>query len=111
MYVREVPKSSKSFIGSFQKTSIPPLRRKFEVNPPASFGCPNTFTIIRDKLLYPPPPDGTNFLRGGSMDLFWNNPFLGMCLTKGSVCPSAASILEWYHAIPRGVHLIEVSHL
>jgi hypothetical protein len=42
-----------------------------EVNPPTPFGCPNTFTIIRNS---PPPPDGRNFLCGGSMDLFWNDP-------------------------------------
>ena len=35
-------------IGLFQKTSIPPPRRELEVNPPTPFGCPNTFTIIRN---------------------------------------------------------------
>ena len=39
------------------------------------FGCPNTFTIIRNNFFFPPPPDGRNFLCGGRMDLFWNNPF------------------------------------
>jgi hypothetical protein len=34
----------------------------------------NTFTIIRNNFFSPPPPDGRNFLRGGSMDLFWNDP-------------------------------------
>jgi hypothetical protein len=64
-------------ICSFQKTSIPPPQRKLEVNPPTPFGCPNTFTIIRNNfvLKFPPPPDGRNFLRGGSVDLFWNDPF------------------------------------
>jgi hypothetical protein len=62
-------------IGSFQKTSIPPPQRKWEVNPPTPFGCPNTFTIIRNNFFSPPPPDGRNVLRGGSMDLFWNDPF------------------------------------
>ena len=33
-----------------------------------------TFTIIRNNFFSPPPPDGRNFLRGGSMDLFWNDP-------------------------------------
>ena len=60
--------------GSFQKTSIPPPRRKLEVNPPTPFGCPNTFTIIRNNFFSPPLPDGRNFFRGGSMDLFWNDP-------------------------------------
>jgi hypothetical protein len=64
-----------SIIGLFQKTSIPPPRRKLEVNPPTPFGCPNTFTIIRNNFFSPPPPDGRNFLRGGSVDLFWNDPF------------------------------------
>ena len=62
-------------IGSFQKTSIPPPRRKLEVNPPTPFGCPNTFIIIRNNFVFPPPPDGRNFPRGGSVDLFWNDPF------------------------------------
>jgi hypothetical protein len=41
---------------------------------PTPFGCPNTITIIRNNLLSPPPPDGRNFLCGGSVDLFWNDP-------------------------------------
>jgi hypothetical protein len=53
---------------------IPPPQRKFEVNPPTPFGCPDTFTIIRNNFFSPPPPDGRNFLRGGSVDLFWNDP-------------------------------------
>ena len=57
-------------IRSFQKTSIPPPRRKLEVNPPTPFGCPNTFTIITNNFFSPLPPDGRNFLRGGSVDLF-----------------------------------------
>jgi hypothetical protein len=57
--------------GSFQKTSIPPPRRKLEVNPPTPFGCPNTLTIIRNNFFS--PPDGRNFLCGGSVDLFWND--------------------------------------
>jgi hypothetical protein len=63
------------YIGSFQKTSIPPPQRKLEVNPPTPFGCPNTFTIIRNNFVSPPPPDGRNFLCGGSVYLFWNDPF------------------------------------
>ena len=31
------------------------------------FGCPNTFTIIRNNFFFPPPPDGRNFLCGGRM--------------------------------------------
>jgi hypothetical protein len=33
--------------------------------PPIPFGCPNTFTIIRNNFVSPPPPDGRNFLCGG----------------------------------------------
>jgi hypothetical protein len=62
------------FTVCLQKTSIPPPRRKLEVNPPTPFGCPNTFTIIRNNFVSPPPPDSRNFLRGGSVDLFWNQP-------------------------------------
>jgi hypothetical protein len=40
-------------ICSFQKTSIPPPQRKLEVNPPTPFGCPNTFTIIRNNFFSP----------------------------------------------------------
>ena len=32
------------------------------------------FTIIRNDFVSPPPPDGRNFLRGGSVNLFWNDP-------------------------------------
>jgi hypothetical protein len=35
---------------------------------------PNTLTIIRNNLFSPPPSDGGNFLCGGSVDLFWNDP-------------------------------------
>ena len=56
-----------------------PLRRKYEVNPPTSFGCPNTFTIIRNNVFSPPPSDGRNFLRGGSMGHFWKTQF-NICL-------------------------------
>jgi hypothetical protein len=38
---------------------------------------PLEFTdIIRNKVFSPPSPDGGNFLCGGGLDLFWNNPFL-----------------------------------
>jgi hypothetical protein len=49
----------------------------FSFNLPTPFGCPNTFTIIRHNFFSPPPPDGRNFLCGGSMDLFWNDPIMG----------------------------------
>ena len=65
---------SDSCNGSFQKTSIPPPQRKLEVNPPTPFGCHNTLTIIRNNSVFPPPPDGRNFLCVVSVDLFWNDP-------------------------------------
>jgi hypothetical protein len=40
-------------------------RGNWKLNPPTPFGCPNTFTIIRNNFVSPPPPDGRNFLRGG----------------------------------------------
>jgi hypothetical protein len=40
-----------------------------EVNRPTPFGCPKYIFVS------PPHPDGRNFLRGGSVDLFWNDPF------------------------------------
>jgi hypothetical protein len=33
-------------------------------------------TNIRNNVFSPPPPDGRNFLCGGSVDLFWNDPFV-----------------------------------
>jgi hypothetical protein len=51
-------------------------RRKLEVNPPTPFGCPNTFTIIRNNFVSPPPPDGRNFLRGGECGSFLERPIL-----------------------------------
>ncbi len=45
---------------------------------PTPFGCPNTF-IIRNNFFSPLPLDGRNFLRGGSMDLFWNDPINTNC--------------------------------
>ena len=63
-------------------------RRKLEVNPPTPFGCPNTFTIIRNNFFFPPPQDGRNFLRGGSVDLFWNDPIL----TKTRSCLKRAGL-------------------
>jgi hypothetical protein len=68
---------SKLLLGHSRKHPYHPHRgnRTEEINPPTPFGCPNTFTIIRNNFFSPPPPDGRNFLRGGSMDLFWNDPF------------------------------------
>jgi hypothetical protein len=43
--------------------------------------------IIRNNSVSPPPPDGRNFLRGGSVDLFWNYPLL--------LCGSGQSQILW----------------
>ena len=63
-------------IGSFQKTSIPPHGGNWKLTPlpPSDVLNANTFTIIRNNFFSPPPLDGRNFLRGGSVDLFWNDP-------------------------------------
>jgi hypothetical protein len=58
-----------------QNASILPPRRKLEGNPPTPFRCPNTLTIIRNKFFFPPPLDDRNFLLGGRVNLFWNDPF------------------------------------
>jgi hypothetical protein len=52
--------------------------RKHPYNPLTPFGCPNTFTIIRNNFFSPPSPDAGNFLCGGSVDLFWNDPIPGL---------------------------------
>ena len=61
-------------LGRSRKDPYHPHGGNRKLTPPTPFGCPNTFTIIRNNFSSPPPPDGRNFLRGGSMDLFWNDP-------------------------------------
>ena len=68
-------KQAELYIGSFQKTSIPPPQRKLQVNPPTPFGCPNTFTIIRNNFFSPPPPDG-RFPPGGECGSFLERPII-----------------------------------
>jgi hypothetical protein len=71
------PNLAWNWIGSFQKTSIPPPQKKLDVNPPTPFGCPNTaFTIIRNNFISPTPPDGRNFLCGGVWIFYGNNNFI-----------------------------------
>ena len=46
----------------------------WKLNPPTPFGCPNTLTIIRNKIFCLPTPNGRNFLLGGRGEFFWKNP-------------------------------------
>ena len=66
------------FIGSFQKTSIPPPRRKLEVNPPTPFGCSNTFTIMRNNFVSPSPSGQQKFPPWGECGSFLERP-IGKC--------------------------------
>jgi hypothetical protein len=60
--------------GSFQKRSILPPRRKFL--PSRGGGEKKLFLIIVSVLGHPKGVGGLNsyFLRGGGMDVFWNDP-------------------------------------
>jgi hypothetical protein len=62
--------------GSFQKRSILPPRRKFL--PSGGGGEKKLFLIIVSVLGHPKGVGGLTsyFLRGGSMDVFWNDPLL-----------------------------------
>jgi hypothetical protein len=68
--------------GSFQKRSTLPPRRKFL--PSGGGGEKKLFLIIVNVLGHPKGVGGltSNFLRGGGMDVFWNNPmtFLAKCV-------------------------------
>jgi hypothetical protein len=44
--------------------------------PPSDVLNPNTLTVIRNNFFSSFPPDGRNFLCGGSVDLFWNDPMI-----------------------------------
>jgi hypothetical protein len=60
--------------GSFQKRSILPPRRKFL--PSGGGGEKKLFPIIVNLLGHPKGVGGLTsyFLRGGGMDVFWNDP-------------------------------------
>jgi hypothetical protein len=62
-------------IGSFQKRSIFPPRRKFL--PSGGGGEKKLFLIIVNVLGHPKGVGGLTsyFLCGGGMDVFWNDPF------------------------------------
>jgi hypothetical protein len=49
-------------MGHSRKYPYLPHRGNWKLTPPTPFGCPNTL--------------GRNFLCGGSVDLFWNDPIL-----------------------------------
>ena len=65
-------------MGQFRKTSLPPHGG---VNP-LTCGCPIMHLLLH-KLLFPSSSNTTNFISGGSMDVFRNNllyfKMLGRC--------------------------------
>ena len=61
--------------GHSRKHPYNPHRGNWKLTPPPTpFGCPNSFTIIRNNFVSPPPLDGKNFFCEGSVGLFWNDP-------------------------------------
>ena len=75
--------SSKWVIGSFQKRSTLPPRRKFLPSGGGGGGETELFLIIVNVLGHLKGVGGltSNFLHGGGMDVFWNDPlwiFSGM---------------------------------
>ena len=66
-------------IGLFQKRYTPPPRRKFL--PSGGGGETKLFLIIVNVLGHPKGVGGltSNFLRGGGMDVFWNDPLFFQC--------------------------------
>ena len=71
------PEANNCFsIGSFQKSSTLPPQRKFL--PSGGGGEKKLFLIIVNVLGHPKGVGGltSNFLCGGGMDVFWNDPFL-----------------------------------
>jgi hypothetical protein len=66
---RILPTINGAVMGHSRKHPYHPHRGNRKLTP---LGCPNTFTIIRNNFFS--PLDGRNFLRGGSMDLFWKDP-------------------------------------
>jgi hypothetical protein len=57
--------------GSFQPCHPHRGNRKLTPLPPSDVLI---HLLLSETIFSPPPPDGRNFLCGGSMDLFWNNP-------------------------------------
>ena len=68
--------NEKKHNGSFQKRSILPPRRKFL--PSGGGGEKKLFLIIVNVLGHPKGVGGLTsyFLRGGGMDVFWNDPII-----------------------------------
>jgi hypothetical protein len=72
-------------IGSFQKRSILPPRRKFL--PSGGGGEKKLFLIIVNVFGHPKGVGGLTsyFLRGGGMDVFWNDPLITIIIIKASI--------------------------
>jgi hypothetical protein len=86
-------------IGSFQKASIPPPQRKLEVNPPTPFGCPNTFTIIRNNFVSPSPSGQQKFPPWGECGSFLERPL--------TYCDSQIAMHFWRYAIPKSAKTLK----
>jgi hypothetical protein len=72
-------------IGSFQKRSILPPRRKFL--PSGGGGEKKLFLIIVNVFGHPKGVGGLTsyFLRGGGMDVFWNDPLIIIIIIKAFI--------------------------
>jgi hypothetical protein len=66
-------------LGHSRKHPYHPHGGNWKLTPLPPSDVLNTFTIITNNFFSPPSPDGRNFLRGGIVDLFWNDP---LALTK-----------------------------
>jgi hypothetical protein len=82
--------------GSFQKTSIPPPRRKLKVNPPAPFGCPDTCIYYYQKQFFLPSPSGRQkFPLWGECGSFLERPNVTHCQKYGTLFGSIHFITFW----------------
>jgi hypothetical protein len=92
-------------IGSFQKRSIIPPRRKFL--PSGEGGEKKLFLIIVNVLGHPKGVGRLTsyFLCGGGMDVFWNDPFVAGIPQSAKTRNSHTSTLS---SLPGGVYSIYI---
>ena len=85
-------------IGSFQKRSTLPPRRKFLPSGGGGGGETKLFLIIVNVLGHPKGVGGltSNFLRVGGMDVFWNDPLFtkGFCKSIDHLVPRLKFITQ-----------------
>jgi hypothetical protein len=82
----------------FQKRSTLPPQRKFLLS--RGGGEEKLFLIIVSVLGHPKGVGGltSNFLCGGGMDVFWNDPFIyGVVITTSVEFPPFHSLQQCYH--------------